>query len=250
MNPDELVCPDLMYLTDVLAIAVQLTQAKGEFVSTQQSRLDSSITSTADTVKSIFANESNFQHILETATGNWNVMKVVRELVDLVEDYQWKGFGQTSTGAGQAGRDTSYAQSLKRVFQNSKITANDIPIAVSAIGVYNQEKQKQQMKELIANSDYVGKIKERGVHFLKVIELRSIKAGGYLYKCITRDRDLVHFFKNEKWTNVELGDCILIAGTVVEHKTSQYDHDNKTTRVNRVVLRENHGQPDDKASSQ
>ena len=114
-------------------------------------------------------------------------------------------------------------------------------MAVSAIGVYNRAEQREQLKELYAGSEYVGALKQRNKYFLKVIERRNMSTG-YLFKCITRERNLVHFFSHKDYP-VELGDCILVNATVVEHKQSKYDHDNKTTRINRVVLIENHGQP-------
>ena len=229
-------------LTQVLAIGVQVVQDTGNFVSKKDASVFPSV-STAETVKNVL--QSSDQTFANDAIGKQANQIVVSQIQEFVENWQWRGFGRSSTVTNAS----EYATSLKGVFQNSTITDREIPIAISAIGVFDREQQKQQIKEIYADSEYVGELKKREKFFLKVIERRQPSTGGYLYKCITRERNLVHFFsKHEFAIPIEIGDCVLVNATVVEHKKSKYDHDNKTTRINRVTIIENYGQP--KADSQ
>jgi len=162
---------------------------------------------------------------------------LVQKISDFVEGYKWQGFGSNS--------NSDYITNLKGVFKNSTVTDREIPIAISAIGVFDREKQKEEIKAIYAESEYVGELKKREKFFLKVIERRQPSTGGYLYKCITRELNLVHFFSRHEFAiPIEIGDCVLVNATVVEHKKSKYDHDNKTTRINRVTIIENYGQPE------
>ena len=225
-------------LTQVLAIGVQVVQDTGNFVSKKDASVFPTV-STAETVKNVL--QSSDQTFANSAIQKPANRDLVQKISDFVEGYKWQGFGSNS--------NSDYITNLKGVFKNSTITDREIPIAISAIGVFDREQQKQQIKEIYADSEYVGELKKREKFFLKVIERRQPSTGGYLYKCITRERNLVHFFsKHEFAIPIEIGDCVLVNATVVEHKKSKYDHDNKTTRINRVTIIENYGQP--KADSQ
>ena len=219
------------YLQHVLAVGVQVVQDTGNFVSKKDASTFPTI-STAETVKNVLlADDQTFTNSAIQKPANRDLAQKIQ---DFIENWQPKSVSGFS----------DYTTNLKSVFQNSTIADREIPIAVSAIGVYDREIQKQQMKEIYADSEYVGELKKREKFFLKVIERRQPSAGGYLFKCITRERNLVHFFaKNEFAIPIELGDCVLVNATVVEHKKSKYDHDNKTTRINRVTIIENYGQP-------
>ena len=229
-------------LTQVLAVGVQVVQDTGNFVSKKDAKNFPSV-STAETVKNVL--ESSDQTFADHAIKKQANQTMAARIQVFVENWHWRGFGSGTPANPSVNSD--YVKNLKSVFKNSTVTDREIPIAISAIGVFDRENQKQQIKEIYAESEYVGTLKKREKFFLKVIERRTPSTGGYLYKCITRELNLVHFFA-EKDFPFEIGDCILINATAVEHKKSQYDHDNKTTRLNRVVLIENYGQP--KADSQ
>ena len=226
------------FLTDVLSVGVQIVQDTGNFISKKDASVFPSI-STAETVKNVLL--ANDQTFVNSAVGKKANGDVALKIQNFVENYRWKGFGASpNSGIGTS----DYISNLKSVFKNSTITDREIPIAISAIGVFDSEEQKQKIKELYTNSEYVGELKKREKFFLKVIERRTPSTGGYLYKSITRERNLVHFFsQNDFAISIEIGDCILVNATVVEHKKSKYDHDNKTTRINRVTVIENYGQP-------
>ena len=229
-------------LTQVLAVGVQVVQDTGKFVSIKDASIHYS-DPTAETVKNVL--ESSDQTFADHAIGKQSNQIVASQILEFVENWHWRGFGSGTPSNPSVNSD--YVKNLKSVFKNSTVTDRQIPIAISAIGVFDRENQKQQIKEIYAESEYVGTLKKREKFFLKVIERRTPSTGGYLYKCITRERNLVHFFSS-KDLPIEIGDCILVNATVVEHKKTKYDHDNRTTRLNRVVLIENYGQP--KADSQ
>ena len=229
-------------LSQVLAVGVQIVQDTGNFVSRKDAKNFPSV-STAETVKNVL--ESSDQTFADHAIGKQTNQIMATQIQEFVENWHWRGFGSGTPANPSVNSD--YVTNLKSVFKNSTVTDREIPIAISAIGVFDRENQKQQIKEIYAESEYVGTPKKREKFFLKVIERRTPSTGGYLYKCITRERNLVHFFSS-KDLPIELGDCVLVNATVVEHKQSKYDHDNKTTRMNRVTLIENYGQP--KADSQ
>ena len=222
------------YLQHVLAIGVQVVQDTGSFVSKKDATAFPSV-ATAETVKNILlADDQTFASSAIQKPANRDL---AQKIFDFVENYWWQGFGKNN--------NSDYISNLKSVFQNSTVTDSQIPIAISAIGVYDREKQKEEIKAIYAESEYVGELKKREKFFLKVIERRQPSTGGYLYKCITRERNLVHFFSQHEFAiPIEIGDCVLVNATVVEHKKSKYDHDNKTTRINRVTIIENYGQPE------
>ena len=221
------------YLQHVLAIGVQVVQDTGSFVS-KKDATEISTVATSETVTDILlADDQTFANSAIQKPANKDLAHKISEFV---ENWKWQGFGSNS--------ESDYVTNLKSVFKNSTVTDREIPIAISAIGVYDREKQKEEIKAIYANSEYVGELKKREKFFLKVIERRQPSTGGYLYKCITRERNLVHFFSRHDYAiSIEIGDCVLVNATVVEHKRSVYEHDNKTTRINRVTIIENYGQP-------
>ena len=221
------------YLQHVLAIGVQVVQDTGNFVS-KKDATEISTVATSETVTDILlADDQTFANSAIQKPANKDLAHKISEFV---ENWKWQGFGSNS--------ESDYVTNLKSVFKNSTVTDREIPIAISAIGVYDREKQKEEIKAIYANSEYVGELKKREKFFLKVIERRQPSTGGYLYKCITRERNLVHFFSRHDYAiSIEIGDCVLVNATVVEHKRSVYEHDNKTTRINRVTIIENYGQP-------
>ena len=222
------------YLQHVLAVGVQVVQDTGNFVSKKDATTFPTV-STAETVMNVLlADDQTFANSAIQKPANRDL---VQKISDFVEGYKWQGFGSNS--------NSDYITNLKGVFKNSTVTDREIPIAISAIGVFDREKQKEEIKAIYAESEYVGELKKREKFFLKVIERRQPSTGGYLYKCITRELNLVHFFSRHEFAiPIEIGDCVLVNATVVEHKKSKYDHDNKTTRINRVTIIENYGQPE------
>ena len=224
-------------LTQVLAVGVQVVQDTGKFVSIKDASTHRS-DPTADVVRNVL--ESSDHTFADHAIKKQSNQIMASQIQEFVENWHWRGFGSGTPSNPSVNSD--YVKNLKSVFKNSTVTDRQIPIAISAIGVFDRENQKEQIKEIYAESEYVGTLKKREKFFLKVIERRTPSTGGYLYKCITRELNLVHFF-SEKDLPFDIGDCILINATAVEHKKSKYDHDNRTTRLNRVVLIENYGQP-------
>ena len=90
----------------------------------------------------------------------------------------------------------------------------------------------------------------RSNHFVKLVTKKLIIAGApdpgyYLYKFYDRMGNLGVFFKQSNFP-VEVGDCFLFKGTVVEHANSQYDDNIMTTKFNRVMFLTNYGTPDEK----
>ena len=221
------------YLQHVLAIGVQVVQDTGNFVSKKDASVFPSVATSETVTNILLADDQTFASNAIQKPANKDL---AQKIANFVENWKWQGFGSNV--------NSDYVTNLKSVFKNSTVTDKQIPIAISAIGVYDREKQKEEIKAIYAESEYVGELKKREKFFLKVIERRQPSTGGYLYKCITRERNLVHFFSRHEFAiPIEIGDCVLVNATVVEHKKSKYDHDNKTTRINRVTIIENYGQP-------
>ena len=221
------------YLQHVLAVGVQVVQDTGNFVSKKDASVFPSVATSETVTNILLADDQTFASSAIQKPANKDL---AQKIANFVENWKWQGFGSNV--------NSDYVTNLKGVFKNSTVTDKQIPIAISAIGVYDREKQKEEIKAIYAESEYVGELKKREKFFLKVIERRQPSTGGYLYKCITRERNLVHFFSRHDYAiSIEIGDCVLVNATVVEHKKSKYDHDNKTTRINRVTIIENYGQP-------
>ena len=222
------------YLQHVLAVGVQVVQDTGNFVSKKDASAFPSVATSETVTNILLADDQTFASSAIQKPANKDL---AQKIANFVENWKWQGFGSNV--------NSDYVTNLKGVFKNSTVTDKQIPIAISAIGVYDREKQKEEIKAIYAESEYVGELKKREKFFLKVIERRQPSTGGYLYKCITRERNLVHFFSQHEFAiPIEIGDCVLVNATVVEHKKSKYDHDNKTTRINRVTIIENYGQPE------
>ena len=222
------------YLQHVLAVGVQVVQDTGNFVSKKDASVFPSVATSETVTNILLADDQTFASSAIQKPANKDL---AQKIANFVENWKWQGFGSNI--------NSDYVTNLKGVFKNSTVTDKQIPIAISAIGVYDREKQKEEIKAIYAESEYVGELKKREKFFLKVIERRQPSTGGYLYKCITRERNLVHFFSQHEFAiPIEIGDCVLVNATVVEHKKSKYDHDNKTTRINRVTIIENYGQPE------
>lgn len=222
------------YLQHVLAVGVQVVQDTGNFVSKKDASVFPSVATSETVTNILLADDQTFASSAIQKPANKDL---AQKIANFVENWKWQGFGSNV--------NSDYVTNLKGVFKNSTVTDKQIPIAISAIGVYDREKQKEEIKAIYAESEYVGELKKREKFFLKVIERRQPSTGGYLYKCITRERNLVHFFSQHEFAiPIEIGDCVLVNATVVEHKKSKYDHDNKTTRINRVTIIENYGQPE------
>ena len=222
------------YLQHVLAVGVQVVQDTGNFVSKKDASVFPSVATSETVTNILLADDQTFASSAIQKPANKDL---AQKIANFVENWKWQGFGSNV--------NSDYVTNLKGVFKNSTVTDKQIPIAISAIGVYDREKQKEEIKAIYAESEYVGELKKREKFFLKVIERRQPSTGGYLYKCITRERNLVHFFSQHEFAiPIEIGDCVLGNATVVEHKKSKYDHDNKTTRINRVTIIENYGQPE------
>ena len=221
------------YLQHVLAVGVQVVQDTGNFVSKKDASVFPSVATSETVTNILLADDQTFASSAIQKPANKDL---AQKIANFVENWKWQGFGSNV--------NSDYVTNLKGVFKNSTVTDKQIPIAISAIGVYDREKQKEEIKAIYAESEYVGELKKREKFFLKVIERRQPSTGGYLYKCITRERNLVHFFSRHDYAiSIEIGDCVLVNATVVEHKKSKYDHDDKTTRINRVTIIENYGQP-------
>ena len=222
------------YLQHVLAVGVQVVQDTGNFVSKKDASVFPSVATSETVTNILLADDQTFASSAIQKPANKDL---AQKIANFVENWKWQGFGSNV--------NSDYVTNLKGVFKNSTVTDKQIPIAISAIGVYDREKQKEEIKAIYAESEYVGELKKSEKFFLKVIERRQPSTGGYLYKCITRERNLVHFFSQHEFAiPIEIGDCVLVNATVVEHKKSKYDHDNKTTRINRVTIIENYGQPE------
>ena len=222
------------YLQHVLAVGVQVVQDTGNFVSKKDASVFPSVATSETVTNILLADDQTFASSAIQKPANKDL---AQKIANFVENWKWQGFGSNV--------NSDYVTNLKGVFKNSTVTDKQIPIAISAIGVYDREKQKEEIKAIYAESEYVRELKKREKFFLKVIERRLPSTGGYLYKCITRERNLVHFFSQHEFAiPIEIGDCVLVNATVVEHKKSKYDHDNKTTRINRVTIIENYGQPE------
>ena len=90
----------------------------------------------------------------------------------------------------------------------------------------------------------------RSDHFVKLVTKKMIITGTpdpgyYLYKFYDRSGNLGVFFKQTNF-DVEVGDCFLFKGTVVDCENSQYDDNIMTTKFNRVQFLRNYGTPDEK----
>merc|ERR1712000_738293 len=102
---------------------------------------------------------------------------VASQIQEFVENWHWKGFGSGASVNPSVNLD--YITNLKSVFKNSTVTDREIPIAISAIGVFDRENQKEEIKAIYADSEYVGELEKREKCFLKVIERRTPSTGGY-----------------------------------------------------------------------
>ena len=118
---------------------------------------------------------------------------------------------------------------------------------------WNLHTQKFPHKEFlnkVKNSQPMADSGVRSDHFVKLVTKKMISNGApdpgyYLYKFYDRSGNLGVFFKQTNF-DVEVGDCFLFKGTVVECGNSQYDDNIMTTKFNRVQFIRNYGTPDEK----
>ena len=125
--------------------------------------------------------------------------------------------------------------------ESTTVTKKEIPLIVSALGFYNNQKMtSDDYQNLIKNSVYIGEVKKRDNFFVKLIKSSYIQKDNYwIYKFITREGNLGYFFRGTELP-IQLGDCFMFKGTPIEHNLDRFDSV-PVTKFNRISFMENYG---------
>ena len=161
---------------------------------------------------------------------NWKSSKEVDEVIEYVQTYN------SSSNNPTAG---DYYEKLIEVYHKLEVTYKEVAMVVSALAFFNNPKlPSSDYNDMIANSKYIGELKERDNFFVKLLK-EMPKQDYWIYKFITRDGSLGYFFKNDKLDVVQ-GNCFLFKGTPIEHAEDRYDKV-PCTKFNRIAHVEDYG---------
>ena len=87
--------------------------------------------------------------------------------------------------------------------------------------------------------DYLGSVKSKPELFLKLI--KRIKKPEYTMHFMEDRNGRKAMFYNYKGEDFEEGECILLKGTIAEHRISKYDNGKPLTYINRITVLKNMG---------
>ena len=87
--------------------------------------------------------------------------------------------------------------------------------------------------------EYLGAIKTKPELFLKLV--RKVSKPEYTMHFMEDRNGRKAMFYNYKGVGIEEGECVLLKGTIAEHRTSKYDDGKPLTYINRVTIIRNMG---------
>ena len=87
--------------------------------------------------------------------------------------------------------------------------------------------------------DYLGPVKTKSELFLKLVKRKKFPE--YTMHFMVDRNGRKAMFYNYKGEEFAEGECILLKGTIAEHRTSKFDNGKPLTYINRVTVLENKG---------
>ena len=87
--------------------------------------------------------------------------------------------------------------------------------------------------------EYLGAVKSKPELFLKLV--RKVSKPEYTMHFMEDRNGRKAMFYNFKGVGIEEGECVLLKGTIAEHRTSNFDNGKPLTYINRVTIIKNMG---------
>ena len=87
--------------------------------------------------------------------------------------------------------------------------------------------------------EYFGQVGNKPELFLKLV--RIVKKPDYTMHFMEDRNGRKAMFYNFKGVGIEEGECVLLKGTIAEHRTSKFDNGKPLTYINRVTIIKNMG---------
>tara|TARA_Y100001949_G_scaffold150678_1_gene135997 strand:- start:356 stop:739 length:384 start_codon:yes stop_codon:yes gene_type:complete len=87
--------------------------------------------------------------------------------------------------------------------------------------------------------EYLGAVKSKPELFLKLV--RKVSKPEYTMHFMEDRNGRKAMFYNFKGVGIEEGECVLLKGTIAEHRTSKFDNGKPLTYINRVTIIRNMG---------
>ena len=87
--------------------------------------------------------------------------------------------------------------------------------------------------------EYLGAVKSKPELFLKLV--RKVSKPEYTMHFMEDRNGRKAMFYNFKGVGIEEGECVLLKGTIAEHRTSKFDDGKPLTYINRVTIIRNMG---------
>ena len=87
--------------------------------------------------------------------------------------------------------------------------------------------------------EYLGAVKSKPELFLKLV--RKVSKPEYTMHFMEDRNGRKAMFYNYKGVGIEEGECVLLKGTIAEHRTSKFDNGKPLTYINRVTIIRNMG---------
>ena len=87
--------------------------------------------------------------------------------------------------------------------------------------------------------EYLGPVKSKPELFLKLV--KKIQKPEYKMHFMEDRNGRKAMFYNFKGVGIEEGECVLLKGTIAEHRTSKFDNGKPLTYINRVTIIKNMG---------
>ena len=91
--------------------------------------------------------------------------------------------------------------------------------------------------------EYLGPIKSKPELFLKLV--KRVSKPDYTMHFMEDRNGRKAMFYNFKGVGIEEGECVLLKGTIAEHRTSKFDNGKPLTYLNRVTVVRNLGTKED-----
>ncbi len=87
--------------------------------------------------------------------------------------------------------------------------------------------------------EYLGPVKSKPELFLKLV--KRVSKPDYTMHFMEDRNGRKAMFYNFKGVGIEEGECVLLKGTIAEHRTSKFDNGKPLTYINRVTIIKNMG---------
>ena len=87
--------------------------------------------------------------------------------------------------------------------------------------------------------EYLGPVKSKPELFLKLV--KRVSKPDYTMHFMEDRNGRKAMFYNFKGVGIEEGECVLLKGTIAEHRTSNFDNGKPLTYINRVTIIKNMG---------